>query len=105
VRIDPLFQAPDPALVQGASVTSSRARGQPGIAPARSDLIVTRSSAGAARRRAIETFGRAIVWFSPARNTGRRNTDTAMTHIAIQERLDGKVVDWMEQVSEEQYKR
>jgi hypothetical protein len=34
-----------------------------------------------------------------------RNTTTAMTHIAIQEKKDGKVVDWMEKVSDEQYRK
>ena len=46
-----------------------------------------------------------VVWFSPGEKHwhGAAPT-TAMTHIAIQEKLDGKVVDWMEQVSEEQYR-
>lgn len=57
VRIDPLFEAPDPARVRGASVTF-----EPGATPT-----------------------------------------TAMTHMAIQEQLDGKVVEWMEKVSDQQY--
>ena len=46
-----------------------------------------------------------VVWFSPGEKHwhGAAPT-TAMTHIAVQEKLDGKVVDWMEQVSDEQYK-
>ncbi len=46
-----------------------------------------------------------VIWFPPGEKHwhGARPT-TAMTHIAIQEKLDGKVVDWMEQVSDEQYK-
>ena len=58
VRIDPLFTAPEPAFVAGASVT----------------------------------------WHGAT-------PTTAMTHIAIQEKKDGKVVDWLEHVSEEQYRR
>src|ERR1051326_1259251 len=47
-----------------------------------------------------------VVWFAPGEKHwhGAAPT-TAMTHIAIQEKLDGKVVDWMEHVSDEQYKR
>jgi len=45
-----------------------------------------------------------VVWFSPGEKHWHGATPiTAMTHIAIQEKLDGKVVDWMEQVSDEQY--
>ncbi len=46
-----------------------------------------------------------VVWFPPGEKHWHGATPTtAMTHIAIQEKLDGKVVDWMEQVSDEQYK-
>ena len=45
-----------------------------------------------------------VVWFSPGEKHRHGATpSTAMTHIAIQEKLDGKVVDWMEKVSDEQY--
>ena len=45
-----------------------------------------------------------IVWFPPAEKSWHGATPTtAMTHIAIQEQLDGRAVDWMEQVSDEQY--
>jgi quercetin dioxygenase-like cupin family protein len=46
-----------------------------------------------------------VIWFAPGEKHwhGARPT-TAMTHIAIQEKLDGKVVEWMEQVSDEQYR-
>jgi mannose-6-phosphate isomerase-like protein (cupin superfamily) len=47
-----------------------------------------------------------VVWFSPGEKHWHGATaTTAMTHIAMQERLNGKVVDWMEQVSDEQYRR
>jgi quercetin dioxygenase-like cupin family protein len=47
-----------------------------------------------------------VVWFAAGEKHWHGDTPTtAMTHIAIQERLDGKVVDWLEHVSDEQYKR
>ena len=47
-----------------------------------------------------------VVWFPPGEKHWHGATaTTAMTHIAIQEALDGKVVDWMEQVSDAQYRR
>ena len=97
VRIDPLFQAPDPALVQGASVIfEPGARTAWHTHPLRQTLIVT-AGCGWAQRWAsrLRRFGE-VTW------CGATPT-TAMTHIAIQEKLDGKVVDWMEQVSDEQY--
>jgi quercetin dioxygenase-like cupin family protein len=46
-----------------------------------------------------------VVWFAPGEKHWHGATaTTAMTHIAVQEQLDGKVVDWMEQVSDEQYR-
>jgi quercetin dioxygenase-like cupin family protein len=47
-----------------------------------------------------------VVWFSPGEKHWHGGTpSTAMTHIAIQERLDGKTVDWMEKVGDEEYRR
>jgi quercetin dioxygenase-like cupin family protein len=83
VRIDPLFQAPDPALVGGASVTF-----EPGA------------------RTAWHTHPGDVVWFAPGEKHWHGATPTtALTHIAIQERSGGKAVDWMEHVSDEQYQR
>ena len=46
-----------------------------------------------------------VVWFAPGeRHWHGATPTTAMTHIAIQERLDGKAVEWMEHVTDEQYK-
>jgi len=46
-----------------------------------------------------------VVWFSPGEKHWHGATPTtAMTHVAIAEGLDGKVVDWMEKVSDEQYR-
>ena len=108
VRIDPLFQAPDPALVQGASVTfEPGARTAWHTHPLGQTLIVTAGS-GLAQRWGgpIEEIRLGdVVWFSPGEKHWHGATPaTAMTHIAIQEKRDGKVVDWMEQVSDEQYR-
>ena len=59
---------------------------------------------GAARRRTEEIRPGDVVWFSPCeKHWHGASPTTAMTHIAIQESLNGKVVDWMEKVSDEQY--
>src|SRR5579872_1143447 len=107
VRIDPLFQAPDPAFVQAASVTfEPGARTAWHTHPLGQTLIVT-SGCGLAQRESgpIEEIRPGdVVWFSPGeKHWHGATTTTAMTHIAIQEKLNGKVVDWMEQVSDEQY--
>src|SRR6266571_4040536 len=108
VRIDPLFQAPDPALVQGASVTfEPGARTAWHTHPLGQTLIVA-AGCGLAQRWGgpIEEIRPGdVVWFSPGEKHLFDDTPTtAMTHIAIQEKLDGKVVNWMEQVSDEQYR-
>ena len=108
VRIDPLFQAPDPALVQGASVTfEPGARTAWHTHPLGQTLIVT-AGCGWAQRwggPVEEIRPGDVVWFPPGEKHWHGATPTtAMTHIAIQEKKDGKVVDWMEQVSEEQYR-
>jgi quercetin dioxygenase-like cupin family protein len=108
VRIDPLFQAPDPALVQCASVTfEPGARTAWHTHPLGQTLIVT-AGAGRAQRwgaRVEEIHPGDVVWFAPSEKHwhGAAPT-TAMTHIAIQEKRDGKVVDWLEHVNDEQYR-
>ncbi len=107
VRIDPLFQAPDPARVSDSSVTfEPGARTYWHTHPLGQTLIVT---AGCGR---VQRWGGPIeeihpgdvIWFPPEEKHWHGATPTtAMTHIAIQERLDGKTVDWMEKVSDEQY--
>ena len=107
VRIDPLFEAHDPARTLGASVTfEPGARTAWHTHPLGQTLIVT-AGCGLAQRwgGSIEQIrpGDAI-WFEPGEKHWHGATaTTAMTHIAIQEWLDGKPVDWMEQVSDEQY--
>jgi quercetin dioxygenase-like cupin family protein len=109
VRIDMLFQAPDPALVQGASVTfEPGARTAWHTHPLGQTLIVT-AGVGWAQREggSIEEIRPGdVVWFSPGeKHWHGAIPTTGMTHIAIQEKKDGKVVDWMEHVSEQQYKK
>ncbi len=109
VRIDPLFDAPVPARAAGASVTfEPGARTAWHTHPLGQTLIVT-SGVGRAQRWGgpIEEIRPGdVVWFSPGEKHwhGAAPT-TAMTHIAIQEKLDGKPVDWLEHVTPEQYRR
>jgi quercetin dioxygenase-like cupin family protein len=107
VRIDPLIQAHAPARAVGASVTfEPGARTAWHTHPLGQTLIVT-GGCGRAQRWGgpIEEIRPGdVIWFSPGEKHwhGAAPT-TAMTHIAIQEQLDGKAVDWMEKVSDEQY--
>lgn len=107
VRIDPLFDTRDPARARGASVTfEPGARTAWHTHPLGQTLIVT-AGCGWAQRwgEPIEEIRPGdVVTFSPGEKHwhGAAPT-TAMTHIAIQESLDGKVVDWMEKVTDEQY--
>lgn len=107
VRIDPLFQPHDPARAVGASVTfEPGARTAWHTHPLGQILIVT-SGVGRAQRAGgpvEEIRAGDVVWFPPGEKHwhGAAPT-TAMTHIAIQEQLDGKTVDWMEKVSDEHY--
>ena len=108
VRIDPLFQSAAPARVAGASVTfEPGARTAWHTHPLGQTLIVT-SGLGLAQRwdGAIEEIRPGdVIWFAPGeKHWHGASPTTAMTHIAIQEALNGKPVDWMEQVSEEEYR-
>ena len=107
VRIDPLFSAPDPARAAGASVTfEPGARTAWHTHPLGQTLIVT-SGLGWVQREGgpvEEVRPGDVVWFPPGEKHWHGATaTTAMTHIAIQERLDGKAVDWMEHVTDGQY--
>src|SRR4051812_31343131 len=107
VRIDPLFQAQEPARAAGASVTF-----EPGgrtawhTHPLGQILIVTE---GVGRAQVSggpveEIHPGDVVWFPPGEKHWHGAAPTkAMTHIAIQEGLNGKVVDWMEQVTDDEY--
>jgi quercetin dioxygenase-like cupin family protein len=109
VRIDPLFTAPTPARVAGASVTfEPGARTAWHTHPLGQTLIVTFGS-GLVQREGSpieEVRPGDVVWFPPGeRHWHGASPTTAMAHIAIQESLDGKAVEWMEHVTDEQYRR
>jgi quercetin dioxygenase-like cupin family protein len=108
VRIDPLFQASAPARVVGASVTfEPGARTAWHTHPLGQTLIVTAGCGWAQRDGApVEEIRPGdVVWFPPGeRHWHGATATTAVTHIAIQEALDGKTVDWLEKVSDEQYR-
>src|SRR5207247_10389851 len=107
VRIDPLFQAPGPARAVGSSVTfEPGARTAWHSQPLGQALIVT-AGCGLVHRWGgpIEEIRPGdVIWFERGEKHWHGATAaTAMTHIAIQEQLDGKTADWMEKVSDEQY--
>jgi quercetin dioxygenase-like cupin family protein len=109
VRIDPLFQPNEHRRAAGAIVTfEPGARTAWHTHPLGQTLIVT-SGVGLAQREGgpIEEIRAGdVVWFPPGEKHWHGASATvAMTHIAIQENLGGKVVDWMEKVTEEQYRK
>ena len=107
VRVDPLIEAPAPARVRSALVTfEPGARTAWHTHPLGQTLIVT-AGCGRAQRQGgpVEEIRPGdTLWFAPGEKHwhGAAPT-TAMTHIAIQEHLDGTVVEWMEQVTDEEY--
>ncbi|WEX78602.1 cupin domain-containing protein [Sinorhizobium numidicum] len=108
VRQDPAFEAPAPARVRVVTVTfEPGARTAWHTHPLGQTLIVT-SGRGLAQSwggplREIRVGD--VVWFPPGeKHWHGAAADTAMTHIAIQEALDGKAVDWLEHVTDEQYR-
>jgi quercetin dioxygenase-like cupin family protein len=108
VRVDPLFQANHPARAFGTSVTF-----EPGACtawhthPLGQTLIVT-AGCGLAQRWGgpLEQIRPGdVIWFPPGeKHWHGASPTTAMTHIAIHESLDGKVVNWLEHVSNQQYR-
>jgi len=107
VRIYPLLEAPPPARVRGASVTfEPGARSAWHTHPLGQTLIVT-SGCGWVQSEGqpkVEIRPGDVVWCPPnERHWHGATPTTPMTHIAIQEALDGKIVEWMEKVSDEQY--
>jgi len=109
VRIDPLFQANDARRAAASSVTF-----EPGSRtawhthPLGQTLVVT-SGCGWAQREGApveEIHPGDVVWIPPGeKHWHGASPSTAMSHIAIQEHLDGKVVDWLEKVSDDQYRK
>ena len=109
VRVDQLFQAPDPARVGAGHVTfEPGARTNWHTHPLGQTLIIT-SGLGWVQRDGgpiEEVRPGDVVWFPPGLKHWHGATlTTGMTHIAIQESLEGKNVDWMERVSDEQYRK
>jgi quercetin dioxygenase-like cupin family protein len=109
VRVDPLFEAPDPARARSASVTfEPGARTAWHTHPLGQTLIVT-SGFGRVQKwggPVEEIRPGDVVWFEPNEKHWHGASPTvAMTHIAVQEALNGKVVDWMEKVSDEDYQK
>jgi quercetin dioxygenase-like cupin family protein len=108
VRIDPLFSAPEPARVAGASVAfGPGARTAWHTHPLGQTLIVTEGCGWAQREGGpVEEIKPGdVVWFPPGEKHWHGATaTTAMTHIAIQEAQNGKTVEWLEPVSDAQYR-
>jgi len=107
VRIDPLFETSAPARVRGAHVTfEPGARTAWHTHPLGQILIVT-TGFGRAQRWSgpIEEIrpGDVVVFEPQEKHWHGASPTVAMTHIAIQEALDGNVVEWMEKVTDEQY--
>ncbi|PBQ33530.1 cupin [Sphingobacteriaceae bacterium] len=109
VRIDPLITPPEPSRLSTALVTfEPGARTAWHTHPFGQTIIIT-SGFGWAQREGgkIEELRQGdVVYFMPNEKHWHGATKTtAMSHIAIQEKLNGSAVEWMEQVSEEQYKK
>jgi quercetin dioxygenase-like cupin family protein len=109
VRIDPLFQANNPARTVSTSVTF-----EPGSRTAwhthpLGQILIVTAGCGLVQcwdGPIKEIRPGDVVWIQPSEKHWHGATvTTAMTHIAIQEQLNGKIADWMEKVSDEQYQR
>jgi len=109
VRIDPLFQPNEHRRAAGAMVTF-----EPGSRtawhthPLGQTLIVVSGMGWVQKEGDViqEIHAGDVVWFAAnERHWHGASPTTAMSHIAIQEQLNGKVVDWMEKVSDQQYRR
>lgn len=107
VRVDPLFQAPEPARVRCASVTFEPGARTAWHAHPLGQILIVTAGCGRAQRwggPVEELHPGDVVWFEPGeKHWHGASPTTAMTHIAIQEALDGKTVEWMEPVNDEQY--
>ena len=109
VRIEPLFKASAPGRAQGASVTfEPGARTAWHTHPLGQTLIVT------AGRGFVQSWGGPVEEVHPGdlvsctpgeKHWHGATPDSAITHLAIQEELEGKVVNWMEKVSDDHYRR
>jgi quercetin dioxygenase-like cupin family protein len=107
VRIDPLFEARDPARTVGATVTF-----EPGSRTAwhthplgQTLIVIFGNGLAQSWGGPVEEIRSGdVVWFAPGeKHWHGAAATTAMTHIALQEQLNGKAADWLEKVSDEQY--
>ncbi len=107
VRMDPLISAPAPARLRGVTVTfEPGARTAWHTHPLGQTLIITHGM-GLVQRKGGEiqtVMAGDVVWFEPGeKHWHGAAPDTAMTHIALQEELDGSAVTWLEQVTDAEY--
>ena len=107
VRIDPLMSPPEPARVAGVSVTfEPGARTAWHTHPLGQRLLIVSGEGWVQKKGEAKQLVQAgdTVWFEPDEKHWHGATDTkAMVHIAIQEARDGSPVNWMEQVSDDDY--
>jgi quercetin dioxygenase-like cupin family protein len=107
VRIDPLFSPPDPARVAGALVTFEPAARTAWHTHPLGQTLIVMSGCGWVQRegeKVQEIRPGDVVWFAPGEKHWHGATaTTAMSHIAIQEKLNGSPVDWLEHVTDAQY--
>lgn len=108
VRMDPLIEAPAPARVRALMVTfEAGARTAWHTHPLGQTLIVTAGSGWVQRECGpVEVIGPGdVVWFAPGEKHWHGATaSSSMTHIAIQEAVDGSTVDWLEKVTDDDYR-
>ena len=109
VRIDPLFPVRAPARTAGNAVTFEPGARTAWHAHPLGQILVVTFGCGWVQRLGgpIEEIGPGdVVWFAPGEKHWHGASPTAaMTHIAIQEALDGKAVDWMEKVTDDEYRK
>lgn len=109
VRIDPLLEAPEPARLRSAHVTfEPGARTAWHTHPLGQMLIVTMGLGWVQREGGpVEDIRPGdVVWFPPGeKHWHGASPNAAMSHVAIQEALNGSAVDWLEKVSDEQYRK
>ena len=109
VRIDPLFPVTEPARASAARVTfEPGARTAWHAHPLGQKLIVTAGTGWVQQQGGpVEEIREGDVVLIPpgVKHWHGATATTRMTHIAIQEQLDGKVVEWMEKVTDEEYRR
>src|SRR5580698_4162027 len=109
VRVDPLFDAAEPSRLHSIQVTfEAGARTAWHTHPVGQLLIVTSGCGWAqtASGSVEEIRAGDVVWFAPGeKHWHGAASSTAMTHIAIQEKMDGSAIAWMEKVSDDEYKK